>query len=570
MLPMQDVFISYRRDHGAALARVIAQAIEKAGFSVFLDVDDINGRQFDRVLRDTIEGAAHFVLLLTVGSLERLSEPGDWVAQEIATAVAAGSHIVIMREGDTIDPSRVELPPSLASIASLDAILYTHYNALDALAKLVGRLLNDAASLPQVANTELSAMDATLLQGDYQAWQDRTLYALYGSDIERAALPPGHAYFPSVNGKRYAIACYPGALDGAQFTHQRLGKPQVTMREVDLLPDLTLDKRAPVPAWVRRMPGGAMRQRYFELLSHGKRVRRWNMRGFALSHLEFDADHRVCGYGATLCTYGENCLSSHLLAYDLYRCHEDSASPLHRPAFSIADARPDDPAFFPLISVQAIILFKEDPEDADSWTLIAMERGAGVAAAAGFWQFPPAGGFEIYGKEDDGPDHVLAQFDMRLALIREFLEEIYGDTEMACEFPGSSSADHTGSDGYQFVLDSLAEQGMHIHFLGVVTELVSLRSEFSFAIVIDRIRDFSKLKYLVEPGNAQARWLKGSSESKRLNKFPVADIARHFQPDKVWNPSSVGMLRLLADCSADQEGWLRRAYPDFPTIELPE
>jgi len=373
-----------------------------------------------------------------------------------------------------------------------------------------------------------------------------------------------------VNGKRYPIACYPGAQGSVPFSHNLIGKPQVTMRQVGVLPDLTVNKRAVVPGWVRSMRGGAMRQRYFALLSHAHRVRRWNMRGFALSHLAFDAAHRVSGYGATLCTYGENCLTSHALSYALYLRHRDGIAPLYRPDFSISDARPGDAAFFPLISVQAMILYKADADDADSWTMIGMERGTGVAAAAGFWQFPPAGGFEIYGKEDDGPDHVLAQFDMRLALIREFLEEIYGDTEMACEFPDTAGADHSGSEGYQFVLDQLEGNRLHIHFLGVVTELVNLRSEFSFAIVIDCIRDFERLKYRVEPGNSQAKWLKGSSESKRLHKFPVARIARHMTPDKVWNPPSIGMLKLLADCSADQGGWLRCAYPDFPLIDLPD
>jgi hypothetical protein len=308
------------------------------------------------------------------------------------------------------------------------------------------------------------------------------------------------------------------------------------------------------------------------------------MRGFALCGLDLDAKQQVSAYRARLCTYGENCLTSHLLGYQLYaryRSERDAgAQGVHddlRPKMRVLGGAASevlslaqDAKFFPLISVQGLVVFRNSATR-DNWQILAMERGAKVAAASGFWQFPPAGGFEIYGTESESRLHIKKQFDIRLALIREFLEEVFGDLDMTCEDQKGAREGHEGSRGFQQVMKSIERETMGIHFLGVVTDLASLRSEFSFLIVIEDPEIFG-LNYLVndpESGQRIAKWKCGSHESKRIHSLDFDDVRDVLDPGSAWNPSSIGLLKLFADLTRQPDGWLKQRYPGMPELVLP-
>ena len=162
---------------------------------------------------------------------------------------------------------------------------------------------------------------------------------------------------------------------------------------------------------------------------------------------------------------------------------------------------------------------------------------------------PPAGGFEIFGTEIEDEDYVRQQFDIRMALMREFLEEIFGDVEMACEAPKGGSSEQEGAEGYRMLLKALRSGKARIHFLGVVTELGSLRPEFSFLIVLDDIEYFRDLRYehtLPSGEVAKAQWLMARSETRRLQKSQLANLDGLFSTTRKWHSSSIGMLLLLA------------------------
>lgn len=350
-------------------------------------------------------------------------------------------------------------------------------------------------------------------------------------------------------------------------------------REVNHLPDFA--KSECIPAWVTEGSSGARRHHYYEMLGTTRRVRRWNMRGFALTKLRLDERGAVFGIEAELCTYGENCLSSHLLGYQMLKDYEyrqfdsewnrtapqlqwvSAGREKHETEFSMLSKEP----LFPLISVQALTFFR-DQED-DEWNVVAMIRVENVAAASGFWQFPPAGGFEIYGREDEQSQHVLSQFDMRKAVLREFLEEIYGDADMACESIDDASDHQDGSAGYQQAIKSIKRNLLSVHLMGVVTELIGFRSEFSFALFVEDLQ-LLELSYIVKMENGverQAKWLRGSYEGKRLIKVPVRELNK-FARNKVWNPSSIGMLKLMEETVNTPGNWVQEKYSDFPTFVL--
>ncbi|MGI9243129.1 MAG: TIR domain-containing protein, partial [Verrucomicrobiales bacterium] len=81
------IFISYRRDTGSSLARLVEQELRRRRFPVFLDVEDLQSCPFNTALLTEIERAPDVVVILTRGCLERCKNEGDWVRQEIAHAI---------------------------------------------------------------------------------------------------------------------------------------------------------------------------------------------------------------------------------------------------------------------------------------------------------------------------------------------------------------------------------------------------------------------------------------------------------------------------------------------------
>ena len=90
----KTVFISYRRNAAAFPARAIFQDLRDHGYDVFMDVESIDNGQFDTIILKQIEARAHFLLVLTPGTVERCIEPGDWLRREIEHAMDQGRNIV--------------------------------------------------------------------------------------------------------------------------------------------------------------------------------------------------------------------------------------------------------------------------------------------------------------------------------------------------------------------------------------------------------------------------------------------------------------------------------------------
>lgn len=87
MAEIFDVFISYRRSDGQALARELYSYLNEKGVRVFLDeVKLMNGDFFDTQLRDKLICAPHYVL---IGTTEAFTarEGEDWVKNEMELAV---------------------------------------------------------------------------------------------------------------------------------------------------------------------------------------------------------------------------------------------------------------------------------------------------------------------------------------------------------------------------------------------------------------------------------------------------------------------------------------------------
>jgi hypothetical protein len=89
-----DIFISYRREGGKEIARIIKSYLDAQGFKVFLDFDELKDGVFDDRLIDAIKESKVFMFILSPKSLDRCVNEGDWVRKEIEHAVSLGKHII--------------------------------------------------------------------------------------------------------------------------------------------------------------------------------------------------------------------------------------------------------------------------------------------------------------------------------------------------------------------------------------------------------------------------------------------------------------------------------------------
>ncbi len=164
-----SVFISYRRSASKHLARLLFQALRQRGYDVFLDVTAIDNGAFDNIILNQIAARPHFILILSPGSLERCSQPGDWLYREIEEAFRLGRNIVpIYDDGFNIDAEKGFLPePLRTELPRINAPPYSFYYFDSFVDTLCNRFLKSVPSnisLASVPATELSEVERRIQQ----------------------------------------------------------------------------------------------------------------------------------------------------------------------------------------------------------------------------------------------------------------------------------------------------------------------------------------------------------------------------------------------------------------------
>lgn len=96
----KTVFISYRRSASSFVARAIFMDLHMHGYDVFMDVENIDSGTFDTKILNQIEARAHFLVILSPGTLDRVNQPGDWLRREIEHAIQVRRNVVPILVGD--------------------------------------------------------------------------------------------------------------------------------------------------------------------------------------------------------------------------------------------------------------------------------------------------------------------------------------------------------------------------------------------------------------------------------------------------------------------------------------
>jgi hypothetical protein len=125
-----SVFISYRRQPAADLARYIHHRLTTHRYDVFLDVETINGGRFANIIQQEIISRDVFVVILTPETLQ-----SEWVVREIKTALDSQKPIIpLAAQGFSFG---VPLADEIKDLSDYDAIRWDNDFADTAFERLV-------------------------------------------------------------------------------------------------------------------------------------------------------------------------------------------------------------------------------------------------------------------------------------------------------------------------------------------------------------------------------------------------------------------------------------------------
>lgn len=164
---MYDVFISYRRDGGFEMARLLYEHLKSVGLNPFFDLEELRSGQFNVKLYKAIEDSANFLLVLPPKSLDRCTAEDDWLRLEIEHAVEKDKNIIPLMMSGFEWPS--DLPPSMEKLPYYNAVKMSREYFDAALSKLYtmfkgvafenGMLVKSAGRDERIQNTYFSFVD---------------------------------------------------------------------------------------------------------------------------------------------------------------------------------------------------------------------------------------------------------------------------------------------------------------------------------------------------------------------------------------------------------------------------
>jgi hypothetical protein len=146
-----DVFVSYCREDGATIARLLADKIAAEGYRVFLDVQELGSGSWSQELELRINECPDFVVVMTATYLARLRSEGSVIQREVAAALQRGRNVVPVLV-ETMPPAD-QLPASVAALADANGIRFVHEYADAVVIKLCALLLSARLTGPERLRT---------------------------------------------------------------------------------------------------------------------------------------------------------------------------------------------------------------------------------------------------------------------------------------------------------------------------------------------------------------------------------------------------------------------------------
>ncbi len=142
-----QVFLSYRRDGGEAMAQLLHNSLVERGYKVFYDIESLKSGPFNTKLYERIEECDDFILILPPNALDRCVFDEDWVRCEIHHALKCGKNIIPVVMRGFVFPD--DLPNDICPIINLQRIEFENMQYYEArVDRIMDMLHSKPSSLP--------------------------------------------------------------------------------------------------------------------------------------------------------------------------------------------------------------------------------------------------------------------------------------------------------------------------------------------------------------------------------------------------------------------------------------
>lgn len=115
-----QIFVSYRRDGGEALACLISERLRQCGFKTFYDVESLRSGKFNDEIFRVIDVCTDVIVVLPQHGLDRCKNEEDWVRKEIAYAIKSNKNIIPIMMRNFEFPS--ELPADINDLRNFNGL----------------------------------------------------------------------------------------------------------------------------------------------------------------------------------------------------------------------------------------------------------------------------------------------------------------------------------------------------------------------------------------------------------------------------------------------------------------
>jgi len=155
-----QIFVSYRRDGGEALACLISERLRQSGFETFYDVESLRSGKFNDEIFRVIDACTDVIVVLPQNGLDRCRNEEDWVRKEIAYAIKTNKNIIPIMMRNFEFPS--DLPSDINDLRNFNGISANMEYFDAAFAKLVSMI--KASSFSSEERIKQLTDDETLRQ----------------------------------------------------------------------------------------------------------------------------------------------------------------------------------------------------------------------------------------------------------------------------------------------------------------------------------------------------------------------------------------------------------------------
>jgi hypothetical protein len=118
-----DIFISYRRDKGQHISRLIYEQL-KNKYAIFRDTESLNSGEFRDEIDNAVMMSKNFILILTDGSLVKRNG-NDVFIQEIKCAIKYNINIILVFDEGFQFPN--QMPENILKVKDINGIQYSDF-----------------------------------------------------------------------------------------------------------------------------------------------------------------------------------------------------------------------------------------------------------------------------------------------------------------------------------------------------------------------------------------------------------------------------------------------------------